>query len=350
MSAHPPIRTRGTVGGSLAHADPAAELPAALVLAAAARCAAARAGGARLSRRRLLRRHARTAAAPDEWVDEVACPRAGRRARAARVRGVRAPPRRLRAVRRDRRAPIAVGGGAAAHSGCLVAVGPPAGGRAAGGAGGATDRRRPRAASAEARAGRRPPREPRLPPPAGRGARRARWPRRSRGGARDGGAPGERSDRADGQRRRARARGRAAPAARRLPARGPRAHRHARRLRARRLRRLHGAGRRRARARSCLMLAVQADGRAITTVEGLRRRPTAAAPAPGGLPRQPRAAVRLLHAGLPHDCSPRLLREHPSRPTTRSARRSAGNLCRCTGYEGIVRAVSGRGGDRGRAR
>lgn len=25
--AHPPIRNRGTVGGSLAHADPAAELP-----------------------------------------------------------------------------------------------------------------------------------------------------------------------------------------------------------------------------------------------------------------------------------------------------------------------------------
>ena len=47
--------------------------------------------------------------------------------------------------------------------------------------------------------------------------------------------------------------------------------------------------------KSCTMLAVQADGREITTVEGLEtaRR---AAPDPGGLPRGARPPVRLLHA------------------------------------------------------
>ena len=42
---HPQIRTRGTVGGSVAHADPAAELPAALIaLGARVRSALGRLG------------------------------------------------------------------------------------------------------------------------------------------------------------------------------------------------------------------------------------------------------------------------------------------------------------------
>jgi CO/xanthine dehydrogenase FAD-binding subunit len=44
--AHPPIRNRGTLGGSIAHADPAAELPA-VMLALDARFRAERAGGER---------------------------------------------------------------------------------------------------------------------------------------------------------------------------------------------------------------------------------------------------------------------------------------------------------------
>ena len=47
--------------------------------------------------------------------------------------------------------------------------------------------------------------------------------------------------------------------------------------------------------KSCTVLAVMADGRRVTTVEGLATR-TAARPGPGGLRGLPRAAVRLLHA------------------------------------------------------
>ena len=50
-------------------------------------------------------------------------------------------------------------------------------------------------------------------------------------------------------------------------------------------------------ARSCLMLAVQADGHEILTVEGIAPSADDAASAAGGVPRQSRPAVRLLHAG-----------------------------------------------------
>ena len=46
--------------------------------------------------------------------------------------------------------------------------------------------------------------------------------------------------------------------------------------------------------KSCTMLAAQADGRAITTIEGLGRR-RRAAPGAAGVPRAPRPPVRLLH-------------------------------------------------------
>ena len=59
--------------------------------------------------------------------------------------------------------------------------------------------------------------------------------------------------------------------------------------------------------KSCTMLAVQVDGREVTTVEGLASAERAA-PAAGGLPAGARAAVRVLHAG--HDAG----RQGPARP------------------------------------
>ena len=50
-------------------------------------------------------------------------------------------------------------------------------------------------------------------------------------------------------------------------------------------------------ARSCLMLAVQANGHEMLTVEGIAPSPRQAAPLAGGVPRQPRLAMRFLHAG-----------------------------------------------------
>ena len=88
--------------------------------------------------------------------------------------------------------------------------------------------------------------------------------------------------------------------------------------------------------RSCLMLAVQADGSSLTTVEGL---------AGDGLHplQQAFADCHGLQCGF---CTPgflisalHLLTENPdpSREEIRSG--LSGNICRCTGYAGIVDAV-----------
>jgi len=90
--------------------------------------------------------------------------------------------------------------------------------------------------------------------------------------------------------------------------------------------------------RSCLMLAVQANGREITTVEAL-------APADGGL--HPLQQAFRDHHGLQCGfCTPGMLmtlvellsqNEAPSEWQVREA--ISGNLCRCTGYQGIVDAA-----------
>ena len=90
--------------------------------------------------------------------------------------------------------------------------------------------------------------------------------------------------------------------------------------------------------RACLMLAVQAEGHAITTVEGL-------AAADGTLhPLQ--AAFRDAHALQCGFCTAGILltltaflAEHPA-PTEDAVREAlSGNLCRCTGYQHMVDAV-----------
>jgi carbon-monoxide dehydrogenase small subunit len=90
--------------------------------------------------------------------------------------------------------------------------------------------------------------------------------------------------------------------------------------------------------RSCLLFAVQTDGRAITTVEGL-------APADGSLhPLQ--EAFRQEHALQCGFCTPGFLMtlvpflERNPNPTDEEIRQAlSGNLCRCTGYQNIVKAV-----------
>ena len=91
-------------------------------------------------------------------------------------------------------------------------------------------------------------------------------------------------------------------------------------------------------ARSCLMLAVQSDGKTIETVEGL-------AAADGT--RHPLQDAFIAHHGLQCGyCTPgmlmtlvELLRDN-SKQTESSVREAiSGNLCRCTGYQGIVDAA-----------
>ena len=52
--------------------------------------------------------------------------------------------------------------------------------------------------------------------------------------------------------------------------------------------------------KSCTVLAVQANGRSVTTAEGARRRGRHDERRAAGVPREPRPAVRLLHAGHGH--------------------------------------------------
>ena len=90
--------------------------------------------------------------------------------------------------------------------------------------------------------------------------------------------------------------------------------------------------------RSCLMFAVQADGGEVTTVEGIA--------APDGTLSVVQAAFREHHGLQCGFCTPgfiisvtAFLRDNPS-PTDEEIREAlSGNLCRCTGYQGILAAV-----------
>ena len=101
--------------------------------------------------------------------------------------------------------------------------------------------------------------------------------------------------------------------------------------------------------RSCLLFAVQADGRAVDTVEGLAR---------DGSLHPLQAAFNEAHALQCGFCTPGILmtlvpflHEHP-RPSEHEIRETlSGHLCRCTGYAQIVEAVrraASAGGDAAR--
>jgi aerobic carbon-monoxide dehydrogenase small subunit len=97
--------------------------------------------------------------------------------------------------------------------------------------------------------------------------------------------------------------------------------------------------------RSCLVFAVQADGAEVTTIEGINADGPASASGAGGLSAV-QAAFREHHALQCGFCTPgfvisatAFLREHPD-PIDQQIRDAlSGNLCRCTGYQGILAAV-----------
>jgi carbon-monoxide dehydrogenase small subunit len=100
-------------------------------------------------------------------------------------------------------------------------------------------------------------------------------------------------------------------------------------------------------ARSCLYFAAQLDGARVTTIEGLT-------PADGPSPLQ--AAFRACHALQCGFCTPGMIvaatellagNPMPSSDDIRDA--LAGNLCMCTGYVSIVRAVEDAAEHRGPA-
>ena len=95
--------------------------------------------------------------------------------------------------------------------------------------------------------------------------------------------------------------------------------------------------------RACLVLAVQAQGHVVETVEGLGT-PDAPHPLQVAFSRE-----EALQCGF---CTPGflmlaagLLRDNPC-PSAREVKNAlSSNLCRCTGYQGIVRAVESVAGD-----
>ena len=90
--------------------------------------------------------------------------------------------------------------------------------------------------------------------------------------------------------------------------------------------------------KSCTMLAVQANGAEITTIEGMANADGTLSPLQEGF--------RMMHGLQCGFCTPgmiirahRLLKENPS-PTEAEIRAGiSGNICRCTGYQNIVKAI-----------
>jgi carbon-monoxide dehydrogenase small subunit len=90
--------------------------------------------------------------------------------------------------------------------------------------------------------------------------------------------------------------------------------------------------------RSCLMFAVQAQGTEVTTIEGIA--------ADDGELSVVQAAFREAHGLQCGFCTPgfvvtvtALLEENPDPSDAEIREALSGNLCRCTGYQGIVKAV-----------
>ena len=90
--------------------------------------------------------------------------------------------------------------------------------------------------------------------------------------------------------------------------------------------------------RACLMFAVQADGCSVATVEGLA--------APDGTLHPLQEAFSVCHGLQCGACTPgmlmtavHLLAVEPAPDRERIRAEMAGNICRCTGYVGIVDAV-----------
>jgi len=91
-------------------------------------------------------------------------------------------------------------------------------------------------------------------------------------------------------------------------------------------------------ARACLLLAAQCDGAAVTTIEGLT-------PAAGLSPLQ--EAFRVCHGLQCGFCTPgmivvahELLERNPAPSEAEIREAIGGNLCMCTGYVTIVRAIA----------
>ena len=90
--------------------------------------------------------------------------------------------------------------------------------------------------------------------------------------------------------------------------------------------------------KSCTVFAVQANGADITTIEGMAN--------PDGTLSALQEGFRMMHGLQCGYCTPgmivrahRLLKENPNPDDEEIRFGISGNLCRCTGYQNIVRAI-----------
>ena len=90
--------------------------------------------------------------------------------------------------------------------------------------------------------------------------------------------------------------------------------------------------------KSCAMLAVQAQGAEVTTIEGMAT--------PDGTMHPMQAAFKECHGLQCGFCTPGMVmsavdlcKHHPEADETEVRELLEGNLCRCTGYQNIVKAV-----------
>ena len=95
--------------------------------------------------------------------------------------------------------------------------------------------------------------------------------------------------------------------------------------------------------KSCTVLAVQADGAEVTTIEGI---------AANGTLHPVQRAFHEMHGLQCGFCTPGmimasidLLKDNPNPSETEIREGIEGNLCRCTGYQNIVRAVQQAAGE-----
>ena len=321
LVAHAIVRNRGTIGGSIAHADPAAELPTVLAVLSGKVTVRSAHGERQISASELFTFHFTTSLEPGRDPDRDLVPRGTRRRWLGVPRG-QPPPRRLRARRRGLRRRQRKHA-TRLHRGRADAR--------------CRRERRPRRGRSSRLTRRRHPCDGRLPPPAGPRAGRAR--RRASARARQGKGVNKQSVRVtvngDVHEREVEPRLLLSDFLR-----------HDLGLTGTHVGCEHGVcGCCTVRVdgeavRSCLMFAAQVDGAEIATIEGL-------APANGDLhPIQ--EAFRECHGLQCGFCTPGFvmaisayLEEEQRADLTDEEVREAisGNLCRCTGYQNIVEAV-----------
>ena len=90
--------------------------------------------------------------------------------------------------------------------------------------------------------------------------------------------------------------------------------------------------------RACLMFAVQASGRAVRTVEALEGEGGALHPLQRAFHEAHALQCGFCTSGFLMSLEP-FVRDRPDATDEEIRAALAGNLCRCTGYEGIVEAV-----------